>query len=502
MNIINAKRNVDIPFELLDAKKINDYFSNSSNIPNDPGIETLQFYNENIRAGLETFSFKLITCDEILEFLHSIKTKAVGADGLSINMILYCCPFILPYLTHIINFCIEKNKFPTCWKLAHILPLPKTKSPTEITDLRPISILPVLSKLIEKVLNLQIRKHLATFEILPDTQSGFRPNHGCATALLGVTDDILTAVDNNQLTAVVLLDYSKAFDRINHRLLLAILHYYGFSENALAMMHSYISDRRQQVKLEGAFSSSVNVSSGVPQGSILGPLLFIIYTSNFNSYVKFCKSHCYADDYQLYLSFSHTDLVDACTKINADLETLLLASKNHSLTINPLKSTVLFFGKKLQRNQNLPDLRILINDEPLNIVNSARNLGLHIDYLLRYNQHINNCIRKAYANLKQLFGSRSLLNQRTKAILCDSLVLSHFNFADVVYHSCLTKSDALRIQRVQNSCARYIFGIRKYQSISHKIKELKWFTMEERRILHSCCLFHKVIKTGIPKYLI
>ena len=250
-------------------------------------------------------------------------------------MILFCCPLIIPYLTNIVNCCIEKKYFPTSWKIANIMPLPKTKKPVEYKDLRPISILPILSKLIEKVLNMQIREHLDKFKILPPTQSGFRASHSCSTALLKVTDDILSATDKNKLTALILLDYSKAFDRINHQLLLAILHYYGFGEDSLAMIQSYLENRLQRVRIKGKLSTPLNISSGVPQGSILGPTLFTIFTSNLYSYISFCEFHCYADDSQLYLSFDSKNLQEAAQKINADLDSIIVASKNHLLDYKP-----------------------------------------------------------------------------------------------------------------------------------------------------------------------
>lgn len=500
LNIYNKSTNTDIPDGLHDADKINQYFVSSQNL-DEPDTDILNFYKNTVRTDVETFNFKLTTNEDVLKFLHSIKTKVTGCDNLNINMILYCCPYIVPYLTHIINSCIEKNYFPTCWKVAHVIPLPKVKNPSELKDLRPISILPVLSKLIEKILNAQIREHLNKFDILPETQSGFRPNHSCATALLKVTDDVLSATDNNELTVLILLDYSKAFDRINHRLLLAILHYYGLSDNAVAMIKNYLGGRQQQVKIKETYSHILGVNSGVPQGSILGPLLFTIYTSNLGSSVTFCRSHCYADDYQLYFSFSLNNLQDANLKINSDLKSLLQASDKHLLTINPSKSTVMLFGRENQRRQCSENLNISINNEQLKGVDSVKNLGLHMDYNLRFDKHVTNCIKKAYCNLKLLYSCGHILNVKSKLILCNSLVLSHFNYSDVVYSACLTRFNEMRIQRVQNACVRFVLNIRKYESVKYKIKELNSLNMYERRMLHCCCLYQKIVNTKTPTYL-
>ena len=171
------------------------------------------------------------------------------------------------------------------------------------------------------------------------------------------------------------------------------------------------------------------------------------------------------------------------------------------MTINPSKSNVTLFGSKLNRSNCLDNLQIFANGEKLNFVHCARNLGLYLDYSLRFTEHINYCIKKAYSNLKFIYSIHKILDKKSKIMLCNSLVLSHFDFADVVYNFCITKVEEKRIQKIQNSCVRLIFGLRKYDSVSLKIKEISWLNMRERRVLHSCCLYQRVIYSGIPIYL-
>lgn len=159
-----------------------------------------------------------------------------------------------------------------------IIPLAKVNDPIAFEDLRPISILPALSKVCERVLLNQLRVYLED-NILPSTQSGFRAGFICTTTLLGLTVDILTASDRGNLTALVLLDFSKAFDSINHELMLSILHYAGLNYHAVDLLRSYISDRVQCVSFSNAMSSTFKLFSGVPQGSVLGPGLYSVYTS-------------------------------------------------------------------------------------------------------------------------------------------------------------------------------------------------------------------------------
>lgn len=500
LSIYSKNENKAIPEHLSDVNKINEYFVKSSQNDKLPSAELLNHYS-NIKAGVSNFQFSLTNEEEVLNIINSITTQANGADGLNLKLILYCCPNIVPVITHIINYSLQYSVFPEIWKKSQIIPLPKVNNPSEYKDLRPISILPTLSKVIEKIMNNQIKHHLHNYNILPPNQSGFRSNHSCSTALLRVTDDILSASDNKKVTALVLLDYSKAFDRLNHRLLLAILHHIGFSDSAVALVANYLANRNQSVKLNIHVSNELIVNCGVPQGSILGPLLFTIYSSNLYNHINHCNSHFYADDTQLYYSFSPDETAQACEKINSDLKSLLQTSNNHCLTINPTKSSVILIGTRKLRIKCLANFNIFINDELLSSTNIVKNLGLYLDHSLGYSYHISQLNKRAYGNLKLLYGCRGMLNKNTKTMLTNSLVLSHYNYPDVVYNSSITKADETRIQRTQNNCLRLIFGLRKYDSVSHKLKEINWLSMSERRLLHCCSLYHNVILSKSPKYL-
>lgn len=501
LNVYSKQRSQQIPTHLSDPDTLNNFFVSSSNYGNTPDSDKLGFYSNNISNDINQFSFSLTDEREVFNCLQAIKTQATGIDGINIQMLLYCCPIILRFLTHIINECILHNYFPKEWKYAKVLPFPKIKEPNELKDLRNICILPTLSKVMEKILNNQIRTHLIKYNILNETQSGFRPGYSCATAVLGVVDDILSAADDNKLTALILLDYSKAFDRINHGLLLALLHYYGFGREALELMKSYLWERRQEVVVNGKRSNVLTVSSGVPQGSILGPLLFIIYTSCFQTNLQHCKTHFYADDTQVYFSFNKTSAQEAKDIINSDLESLLEISNKFCLSINPLKSKIILFGNKNSRENIKNILKINIGNNELEFVSVARNLGLYLDADIKFTQHVNMLMKRAYSNMKLIYGCNSWLEKETKIMLCDSLILSHFNYGDVIYNSCLSKHDNLRIQKVQNACVRIIYGIKRHESVSLKLKELGWLNMAQRRLLHSAVVYHKILTTKSPPYL-
>lgn len=282
-------------------------------------------------------------------------------------------------------------------------------------DLRPISLLPALSKVLEKIISTQLSEHVNKHNFLPVTQSGFRAGYSCTTAMLNVTDDILSASDRGCVTALVLLDYSKAFDTVNHMVLTTILRYTGANDNAVSFISDYLSGRTQVVKLDdNTTSKPIPVTQGVPQGSILGPLLFSIYTSVFMKHIKFCKVHIYADDTQLYHSFNPSNWERAMTEINTDLQYIFDASVQHSLKINPDKSAVILFGNKNACDNLVNQFNISINGVQIPISNKAKSLGLIIDNTFRYRDQISKYICQSYQNLKKLYPHRSYLNIHIK----------------------------------------------------------------------------------------
>lgn len=498
-------RNTTIPDSLSSPDEMNNFFLSASKLNFTPSSDLINTYrNSKFCNVTDLMEFVFVRESDICKVIDSLKSNVSGYDGISLSLIKYSAPVILPIITHIINFCIGHNLFPDTWKISVIQPLPKIKNPIEYKDIRPISILPTLSKILEKVMAMQIRSHLDKYNIIPPTQSGFRKGYSCGTALLGVIDDIITDLDNDKFSLLILLDFSKAFDTLNHELLLSILQYIGLSHSAVNTLRSYLVNRVQIVKINDEYSNPGDITCGVPQGSILGPLLFTIYTSVFVNCIRYCHYHLYADDTQLYYSFTKNNVHQANQKINADLNNFTDVATKHSLTINPNKSKMILFGKTSNvnlRTEVINKLDIRIKGNKLEYTESAKNLGLIIDYKLRFREHIKRQIQKAYMNLKVIYSCRHYINFKTKILLCELLVLSNFSYLDTVYGPCVDTNDARRVQVVQNSCLRLIYGIRRRKRISHKLKCIPWLNMEKRRYLHSACLFHKIIKLKSPPYL-
>lgn len=497
-----GKINTDIPINLQDPENINKYFSTVF-VDREPDDNLLLSYNQRLYPGLNNgqFSFRFLDVNDTTRLLHTIKSNAYGSDKISICMLRYCSPYLDPYITHIINSCLEYNYYPQHWKESIIRPIAKISNPKEFSDLRPVSILPAISKILEKAVHLQITKYLDEFNILSDFQAGFRAGYSTSSALVNVTNDVVESMDNKELTALVALDFSKAFDTINHKLMYAILSFYGFSNSAADFINSYLTGRKQKVSIDDRTSTTKDISSGVPQGSILGPLLFILYINELFNSITYCRIQTYADDTQLYLNFKPDETRDAENKINFDLDKISKFSASHNLKLNPNKSYLIVFGNRHLRQNFDGNLNIHIENTNLDIVNSIKNLGVFFDSGLKFDSHVNHLIKGSFSVLKLLYSNRHVLSGPIKKLLTESLILSRFNYGTCVYGPFLDTIQQNRVQKVQNYCARFIFNLRKYDHISAKITELNWLTMEKRRKVHFSCFVYNIFKSEKPKTL-
>ncbi|CAK1585565.1 unnamed protein product [Parnassius mnemosyne] len=346
--LANKKNIADLPSSLNDPDLINTQFLN---VPGEDNvtISQLTFYEHHRHENSATFSLHTVNEDLVLKTIKDLRSNAQGNDGLSLDMLLLTLPYSLGAITAIVNRSILDSVFPENWKVAIVRPLPKTSQPGTVQELRPISILPCLSKILERIVCSQLTDYLEAQNILPQYQSGFRKWHGTATALADVVDNLLAAQDRGMLTILTLLDFSRAFDSINSSLLLSKLRYYGLDSNSVKWFHSYLTRRLQYVELKQMDGTSLRsqpqiVTRGVPQGSILGPVLYILYSADIINTIANCRHHLYADDLQVYLSFAPADCTSAVAGVNEDLDSSSAWCSSNCLSINPKKSQFMIIG--------------------------------------------------------------------------------------------------------------------------------------------------------------
>lgn len=502
VNTLNIKQKnyIEIPSNLQNPNQINDYFTSvyspTNNCPNSVNYFTSNRFDENL-----SFQFTFATHDNIVKIVNSLKSNAYGVDGISAQMLQICLPVIYKHLTHLINCCLEVGYFPANWKLSIVKPLAKINDPKSYSDLRPISIIPTISKVLEKVIYLQIYEFITINNIVSTLQSGYRKGHSTTSVLLNITDNIINALDNCEACALVLLDFSKAFDTLDHALLCAKLNFYGFDNTSVNFFSSYLANRKQMVFLNNEHSDITSITSGVPQGSVLGPLLFLIYTADIFKCSKYTNMQAFADDTQLFHSFKVNEVNQASQQINEDLSAISNYAYQNNLKLNSSKCSFILYCSNKHRQNLTSNLNLEIEDRPLMAVNSTKNLGLLFDINLRFQNQVSSVIKKCYVSLKLLYANISILNFKMRKKLCECLVLPILNYCNIVYYSCLDQLTRYRLQKVMNSCCRYVFRLKKFDHISHKIKELNWLKVENLYKYHLSIFIHSLLNTSSPPYL-
>jgi hypothetical protein len=497
-------KNVELPAIFDDPDIINNHFLN---LPAESQVTISQLtYYEYHRFNESVFHIETISSNNLLKIVSSLKSNAEGNDFINLNMLLMTFPYTVQLLTDVINTSILTSTFPDSWKTAVVRPLPKNSNPAELKEIRPISILPCMSKILERAVCAQLTDYLENNGMLPDVQSGFRKGRSTVTALLDVTDNILWAQDRGMCTLLVLLDFSRAFDCININLLVSKLSYYGFDSSALCWFHSYLYKRYQYVKLslsDGStkLSATKGLPRGVPQGSILGPILFILYTADIRTCITHCKYHVYADDIQIYISCKPSDIDNAIQKLNIDLDNIASWAASNSLILNPSKTQYLICGTNFQLNSLRPTIDVKLLGEPIERVHEARNLGLIMDSGLRFEKHVAGSVNNCFYRLKLLYNIRPFINETLRIQLVESLILSKLNYMDTVYGPRLLAKTKRLTQRVQNACARFCFDIPPRAHVTPFLNKHNILKMAHRRKLHLACLLFGVIKHKAPAYL-
>lgn len=436
-----------------------------------------------------------ISPDEVSDVLKSLSVgKACGPDAVNNKILCELASQLSVPLCNLFNASLESSYFPESWKEANVSPLFKSGDPSLVNNYRPISLLSTIGKVFEKIVFKHLYNYLQDHNLLTPLQSGFVSGDSTVNQLTYLYTVFSEAIDSGKEIRAIFCDISKAFDRVWHKGLLFKLQSSGISGHLLNWFSSYLTRRKQRVVLPGVYSSWTTIKAGVPQGSILGPLLFLVYINDIVHNIG-ANIRLFADDTSLFLVVENPDV--AARTLNYDLNTISNWAKKWLVTFNPNKTESILFSKKKSPIIHPP---IYMSGQPIVEVQRHKHLGLFFSHDLRWNQHIDYIKSKAWTRLNIMRRLKFRLHRDSLAIIYTTFIRPILEYGNVLFDSC-TNQERDELEKINQEAARIVTGTTKLVSIQKLMQETCWETLESRRQKHKLVLFYKMTKGLTPDYL-
>ena len=473
--------------KVLDLHDSGHYSQDTPNLPDD------------IKSKYPNMPDLKISVNGIIRLLQGLKPdKAPGPDQIRPLLLQKLCLEIAPILQVIFSKSLEEGSLPSDWLKANVSPIFKKGEKSSPANYRPISLTCILCKIFEHIVTSNVVKHFDENQILYDLQHGFRSKRSCETQLTMLIEEILRNMKDGKQTDIILLDFSKAFDKVNHEKLIFKLHNYGIRGKTLSWIKAFLNGRSQTVVLEGDCSMEVPVTLGVPQGSVLGPILFLAYINDLPDKVK-SQVRLFADDTTAYLAI--TKLSDS-DQLQADLDILQEWELRWDMQFNPSKCQVIH----ITRLHSPIPTEYTLHGENLEVVDCARYLGVDIAHDLSWKAHVNRITNNANKSLGYLRRNLRSKNTALRENAYKAIVRPQLEYAAPVWDP-HNKVDIQKIESVQRRAARWVLGdYSTYASVTDMIGQLGWRTLEQRRTDSRLVLFYKIIygyvAIPLPSYVI
>ena len=442
------------------ANKYNDFFiAKIQNLVNSQYLDDTDFHNFHAFEEYDiiyNFNSPQCTEDEVSLIIDNLSnSKAVDIYGMSNHFVKLHKGSLTKNITRLINDALRCNDFPDCLKIGLVNPIHKNGSKTEMANYRPITILPIFSKIFEYVIKRRLEDHLQMNNIICDSQFGYTKNSNTEIAVTHILNDVYNSVDMANATSLTCLDLSSAFDCVLHSLLINKLRKLKLTNAFLNLLSSYFDNRKQLVKIDDFVSNSLNVIHGVPQGGILSGLFFNFYINSINSLGLYSALNIYCDDISLVTSALNPPLLKE--QIESDLARISTWLKFHYLFPNEKKTKyILFHNKRRHENFNEIALNIRFNNTVLERVENVKLLGLEIDETLSFTTHIYQIQKKVVAFMYALKRIRPLISEKTALMLYFSYIQSRLSYMNTIWAT-IPKYLMDAIEIIQRKALRIVF---------------------------------------------
>ena len=487
------------------AAKLNDFFASicdQFNVDGDPAnTHDLTYLAEYVNSRVPShihFKVPFIKTQQVSEFLHALDpSKATGIDGLGPRILRMAADVLAPSITALINKSIETATFPSHLKVAKIFPIYKSGTKADPTNYRPISILPTFSKIFEKHINKHLIVFLNKYNLIYENQSGFRPKHSCQTALIKLIDQWMACIDKGDIIGTLFLDFRKAFDLVDHSILLSKLSTYKFSDATHKLLASYLHNRQQVMDSGKGMSQPASNKSGVPQGSILGPTLFLMFINDMHLYMEHCDTDYYADDTTVHTNGENEIAVQA--KLQLDARNAELWSKQNKMHLNYDKTTCMLIGTRY-RTQNSQQLNIYIDNNKIKSVNKQKLLGIYIDENLLWSYHIDYLCSNISSKISLLKQLSSYIPFEAQKMFYQGYILPLIDYGSITWGT-TSKNNIERLLKLQKRAARIILNANYDTASSYMFEKLGWSAITERHNYNKAVLIYKALNNLTPTYI-
>jgi len=434
-----------------------------------------------------------VTDKELVDTILNFQGKSsLDCHGMSMDILKKTAPNIIAPLLDICNQSFQQGKFPDMMKSARVIPIFKSGDKTDYNNYRPISLLPQFSKILEKLFNNRLDSFIQKFEILYQGQYGFQNNRSTASAVLELIEEVTNNIDKKKVSAGIFIDLKKAFDTVNHDILIKKLEYYGLRGTALSWINSYLINRTQFVDIDNTKSEELNVECGVPQGSVLGPKLFLLYINDIIKVSDLLKFILFADDTTILCSDS--DIASLTTKVNRELDKLFNWFAANKLSLNIAKTNYMIFNGGTESNITHP---ITINNTAIEKVKVSKFLGVLVDDKVSWKPHILSVQSKLSKTLAAMYHARPMANDNTMRTIYNALFLPHLSYCAEIWGNTYS-SNLSKIKTTQKKAIRLICRSGKFSHTTPLFKQLNLLKFTDVVEFKTSLVMHKAFHSNLP----